>query len=123
MMAFHVADGSPAWSFDLIPTGDQTGANTWDNPESASHGGGPSWSHYALDVRTQTLFVPVGNVAPDFHPEMRPGANLFTSSLVALDASTGRLKWWYQLVKTTGMKKYPAVALYTSAASFRRNRW
>ncbi len=113
MMAFHVEDGSPAWSFDLIPTGDQTGANTWENPESALHGGGPSWSHYALDVSTQTLFVPVGNVAPDFHPEMRPGANLFTSSLVALDASTGKLKWWYQLVKNDWHDRDTlAVALY-----------
>jgi PQQ-dependent dehydrogenase (methanol/ethanol family) len=113
MMAFHTEDGSPAWSFDLIPTGDATGANTWENPESALHGGGPSWSHYALDVRTQTLFVPVGNVAPDFHPEMRPGANLFTSSLVALDASTGKLKWWYQLVKNDWHDRDTlAVALY-----------
>ena len=116
MMAFRVADGAPVWSFDLIPTGDQTGAGTWENPESAQHGGGPSWSHYALDVRTQTLFVPVGNVAPDFHPEMRPGANVFTSSLVALDANTGKLKWWYQLVKNDYHDRDTlAVALYDAA--------
>jgi PQQ-dependent dehydrogenase (methanol/ethanol family) len=116
MMAFRVADGSLVWSFDLIPTGDQTGAQTWENPESALHGGGPSWSHYALDIRTETLFVPVGNVAPDFHPEMRPGANLFTSSLVAIDASTGKLKWWYQLVKNDHLDRDTlAVALYDVA--------
>jgi PQQ-dependent dehydrogenase (methanol/ethanol family) len=113
MMAFRVADGSAVWTFEFIPTGNETGADTWQNPESAQHGGGPSWSHYALDVRTPTLFVPVGNVAPDFHPEMRPGANLFTSSLVALDPNTGKLKWWYQLVKNDWHDRDTlAVALY-----------
>ena len=116
MMAFKVADGSPVWTFELIPTGSDTGADTWQNAESAQHGGGPSWSHYALDVSAPTLFVPVGNVAPDFHPEMRPGANLFTSSLVALDPNTGKLKWWYQLVKNDWHDRDTlAVALYDVA--------
>jgi glucose dehydrogenase len=52
---------------------------------------------YALDRDTGTLFVPVGNPGPDYHKDMRPGANLFTISTVALDARTGKLKWWYQL--------------------------
>lgn len=97
MMAFNVADGSPAWSFDLIPTGDQTGANTWGLAGSTDHGGGAAWVTYALDRETGTLFVPVGNPGPDFNKSMRPGANLFTISTVALDARTGKLKWWYQL--------------------------
>jgi PQQ-dependent dehydrogenase (methanol/ethanol family) len=97
MMAFNVADGTLAWSFDLIPTGDQTGASTWKDPESTAHGGGAAWVSYALDRDTGTLFVPVGNPGPDYKRSMRPGANLFTISTVALDARTGRLKWWYQL--------------------------
>ena len=97
MMAFKVEDGSPAWSFDLIPTGDERGANTWDKAESAQHGGGAAWVTYQLDRETGTLFVPVGNPGPDFNKQMRPGANLFTISAVALDARTGKLKWWYQL--------------------------
>jgi len=97
MMAFRVEDGTLAWSFDLIPTGDETGADTWQNPESAMHGGGAAWVTYALDRDTGTLFVPVGNPGPDFNKSMRPGANLFTISTVALDARTGKLKWWYQL--------------------------
>ena len=52
---------------------------------------------YALDRETGTLFVPVGNPGPDYNKGMRPGANLFTISTVALDARTGKLKWWYQL--------------------------
>jgi alcohol dehydrogenase (cytochrome c) len=97
MMAFKVQDGSLAWSFDLIPEGNQTGADTWLNPESVAHGGGAAWVTYALDRDTGTLFVPVGNPGPDFKKTMRPGANLFTISTVALDAHTGKLKWWYQL--------------------------
>lgn len=53
---------------------------------------------FALDRATNTLFVPVGNPGPDFNEAVRPGPNLFTDSLVALDASTGKLKWWHQLL-------------------------
>jgi len=97
MMAFKVEDGSLAWAFDLIPTGSQTGANTWERAGSAEHGGGAAWVTYALDRETGTLFVPVGNPGPDYNNKLRPGANLFTISTVALDARTGSLKWWYQL--------------------------
>jgi alcohol dehydrogenase (cytochrome c) len=97
MMAFNVGDGSPAWSFNLIPRPGETGADTWKNSESADHGGGAAWVSYALDRETGTLFIPVGNPGPDYNRGMRPGANLFTISTVALDARTGKLKWWYQL--------------------------
>ena len=97
MMAFNVADGTLAWSFDLIPTGNETGANTWETPGSAEHGGGAAWTAYALDRETGTLFIPVGNPGPDYQKGMRKGANLFTISTVAIDARTGKLKWWYQL--------------------------
>ncbi len=97
MMAFNVADGTLAWAFDLIPSGNETGANTWEKAGSAEHGGGAAWVAYALDRESGTLFVPVGNPGPDFNKSMRPGANLFTISTVALDARTGKLKWWYQL--------------------------
>jgi PQQ-dependent dehydrogenase (methanol/ethanol family) len=97
MMAFKVADGSPAWTFDLTPTGNEIGADTWEKPSAALRGGGAAWVTYALDRETGTLFVPVGNPGPDYNNKMRPGANLFTIAVVALDARTGKLKWWYQL--------------------------
>ena len=97
MMAFKVADGTLAWSFDLIPTGNETGADTWQTSGSAEHGGGAAWTAYALDRETGTLFIPVGNPGPDYQKGMRKGANLFTISIVAIDARTGKLKWWYQL--------------------------
>ena len=97
MMAFNVADGSLAWSFDLIPTFGEPGADTWQKSESSAHGGGAAWVTFALDRETGTLFVPVGNPGPDYNKGMRPGANLFTESTIALDAHSGKLKWWYQL--------------------------
>jgi len=97
MMAFNVADGTLAWSFDLIPTGNETGADTWQTPGSPQHGGGAAWTAYALDRETGTLFIPVGNPGPDYQRGMRKGANLFTISTVAIDVRTGKLKWWYQL--------------------------
>ncbi len=51
----------------------------------------------SLDVTTGELFVPVGNPWPDLDRAYRPGTNLFTDSIVALDARTGALKWWHQL--------------------------
>ena len=51
-----------------------------------------------LDVSSGELFIPVGNPSPDFAPQVRKGDNLFTDSVLVLDAVTGKLRWWYQLV-------------------------
>ena len=99
MMAFHVEDGSLAWSFDLIPDAGEAGGDTWPNDATRAHGGGGVWVSFALDRETGALFVPVGNPAPDFHASVRAGLNLFSDSAVALDAKTGKLKWCYQLVQ------------------------
>ena len=97
MMAFRLDDGAPIWTFHTTPTGNEPGAQTWERPGSALHGGGAAWTTYALDRESGTLFVPVGNPGPDYYRAARPGANLFTSSVIALDARTGKLKWSYQL--------------------------
>ena len=99
MMAFHVEDGSLAWSFDLIPGADQPGGDTWPNDAAREHGGGSVWVSFALDRAAGTLFVPVGNPGPDFNASVRAGLNLFTDSTVALDARNGTLRWAYQLVQ------------------------
>ena len=98
MLAFDENDGHTLWSFDLIPEGSEPGASSWGKASTAATGGGSTWTSYALDTGTGEVFVPVGNPAPDFSGDYRPGANLYTDSLVVLDANEGTLKWYYQLV-------------------------
>ena len=67
-------------------------------PDSAKFGGGSAWTSPAIDEATNTLFFGTGNPSPQMSAESRPGDNLYTVSLVALDADTGKLKWFYQQV-------------------------
>jgi len=97
VLAFEADSGREVWRFNTIPTGTETGAETWRDSDWASHGGGGTWSSFALDPSTAELFIPVGNPIPAFSPQDRPGDNLFTDSVVVLDAHTGAVKWWYQL--------------------------
>jgi len=97
IMAFDTLTGKESWHFNTIPMGSEVGANSWRNPASALHGGGGTWSSYALDEQSGELFLSVGNPGPDYLPDRRPGNNLFTNSMVVLDAKTGTLKWWYQV--------------------------
>ena len=102
MMAFDAATGKEKWRFWTVPMGDERGAETWRIPGTAARGGGGTWTSYALDTLAQELFVSVGNPAPDFLTSVRPGDNLFTNSVVVLDAGSGALKWWYQLTPHDG---------------------
>ncbi len=62
------------------------------------HGGGSMWMTPAYDAETKTLFVSIGNPSPDLDGAIRPGDNLWTESIVAIDATTGKFKWGYQEV-------------------------
>jgi len=96
-MGFNQSDGKQLWSFDLVPmTG--PGSETWppstdENPRT----GGATWTSYTIDAASGLLYVPVGNAAPDFDIKLRPGLNLYTNSVVILDAKTGAFKEHYQL--------------------------
>ncbi len=103
IMAYEQESGREVWRFYTIPRGKETGAETWTERDSARYGGGGSWTTYTLDMSSGEVFVPVGNPAPDFVPSHRPGANLFTDSMVVLDARTGALKWWYQMSPNDGL--------------------
>ena len=103
IMAYEQASGKEVWRFNTIPRGKETGAETWTNRGSARYGGGGSWTTYTLDMASGEVFVPVGNPAPDFVPSHRPGSNLFTNSMVVLDARTGSLKWWHQMTSNDGL--------------------
>jgi PQQ-dependent dehydrogenase (methanol/ethanol family) len=94
--AFDTETGRRLWTFNLIPTGKEYGAETWKS--GAEHGGGSMWTSLALQPETGLLLVPVGNPAPDFEGAMRPGDNLFTDSVVAIDEKTGKRVWHVQQV-------------------------
>ncbi len=92
--ALDANTGNQVWKFYTTPAEDQPGGNTW--PAGAyKTGGGSPWMTGTYDPDTDTLFWGVGNPGP-WLATMRPGDNLYTDSLVALDPSTGNLKWYYQ---------------------------
>ncbi|MCC6710165.1 MAG: PQQ-binding-like beta-propeller repeat protein [Gammaproteobacteria bacterium] len=102
IMAFDAKTGREVWRFYTIPRGDEPGADSWHDQQSAQTGGGGSWSTYTLDHASGEVFVPVGNPTPDLLPHLRPGDNLYTDSMVVLDAATGKLKWYHQLLSNDG---------------------
>jgi alcohol dehydrogenase (cytochrome c) len=112
MYALDAKDGHVVWEFYLVPKGPgdvargpagadpgSRTASSWKNQKEFPITGGATWTSYSLDPVTGLLFVPAGNPAPDFVSEVRPGENLFASSLVILDAKTGAYKRHFQLVK------------------------
>ncbi|HWQ33488.1 MAG TPA: PQQ-binding-like beta-propeller repeat protein [Blastocatellia bacterium] len=94
--AFRLESGEPVWRFNTVPDEGEPGAETWGKPDAKLHGGGAVWAPLSLDPQAGLLYVPVANPAPDFHDDIRPGANLYTNSMVVLDVRTGKLKWYYQ---------------------------
>ena len=98
MYAFDAKTGNKAWEFNMVPTGSEFGADTWKNKESTVTGGGSMWTSYTLDTDTNQLYISVGNPAPDFAAQYRPGDNLFTNTVTVLDADTGKYSHHYQQI-------------------------
>lgn len=98
MMAFDPSNGHKLWTFTTVASGNDPNAKTWGSVRARDTGGGGMWTSYTLDPASGHLFVSVANPAPDFAAGYRPGANLYTDSLVVLDAKTGKLLWYYQMV-------------------------
>ena len=99
LMAFDVKTGKLVWSFHTIPHRGESGDHTWGNPDISKSnvvGAANNWAGMSLDVDRQILYVPTGSAAPDFYGAMRPGKNLFSNCLLALNANTGKLIWHYQ---------------------------
>ena len=96
--ALDQRDGRLLWRFNSVP---DTGATvaTWGNNPRIPRTGGAFWTSFGLDPVQGVLYVPAGNPAPDFIPELRPGTNLYTNSVIALEARTGRMLGYYQLVR------------------------
>ena len=93
--AYDVATGQEVWRFHTIPEPGQPGSETWGG-DSWKTGGGSIWVTGTYDPSLNLTYWGVGNPGPDFNPAQRPGDNLYTNSVVALDADTGALKWHFQ---------------------------
>lgn len=96
--AFDVKDGHRLWNFDVVPSSGP-GSDTWPTDSKKVRAGGGMYSSFALDTADGSLYVPTGNPGPDFAGDYRPGDNLYTSSVLRLDARTGALRGHHQFVK------------------------
>jgi PQQ-dependent dehydrogenase (methanol/ethanol family) len=94
--AFSVETGEPVWRFNTVPGPGEPSVETWGPADTATLGGGSVWTPLSVDPTRALVFVPVGNAVPPLNADARPGTNLYTNSLVVLDARTGKLMWHYQ---------------------------
>ena len=96
--AFDARSGREDWIFDTIPAPNEPGGNTWPDNGSYRTGGGAVWMTPAVDPALNLIILCVANPSPDFNGAPRPGANLYSNSIVALHADTGKLAWYFQEV-------------------------
>jgi alcohol dehydrogenase (cytochrome c) len=96
--ALDASDGHIVWRFDVVPESGPA-RDSWPNADRLPITGGAFWTSFTLDTEHGVLYVPAGNPAPDFDAEARGGDNLYSDSVIALDAATGRMLGYNQLVK------------------------
>ena len=108
--AYSAETGKELWRFYTVPGPGEPGHETWlpcppdspsgskdyCDPDAWKHGGGSVWVTGSYDPATNLTYWGTGNAGPDYNPTQRPGDNLYTASVVALDTDTGKLRWHYQ---------------------------
>jgi PQQ-dependent dehydrogenase (methanol/ethanol family) len=97
LTAFDAATGHLAWRFRTIPGPGEPGHETWKG-DSWRFGGGATWMTGSYDPQLNLVYWGVGNPAADFYGADRSGDNLYTDCVIALDADSGKLRWFYQEV-------------------------
>ncbi len=93
--AYDVKTGKEAWRFNTVPGPGEPGHETWGG-DSWKTGGGSVWVTGSYDPDLNLTYWGVGNPGPDWNGDSRPGSNLYSDSVVALDPDTGKLKWYFQ---------------------------
>jgi alcohol dehydrogenase (cytochrome c) len=95
--AYDMETGERVWRCYTVPKPGEPGSETWpQDGEAWSRGGGNCWITGTFDPETNLLYWGTGNPAPDFDGEVRPGDNLHTDSVIAVDVDTGEIRWHYQ---------------------------
>jgi alcohol dehydrogenase (cytochrome c) len=95
LAALDPKDGHEIWRFNTIPAPGEPGAETWSG-EAWRRGGAPIWTTGSYDPELNLMYWGTGNPGPDWNGDGRPGDNLYSDSVLALDPDTGKLKWHYQ---------------------------
>jgi alcohol dehydrogenase (cytochrome c) len=96
--AYDAATGARQWRFNTVPGPGQPGHETWEG-DSWKTGGAPAWNTGTYDAATNQVFWPTGNPSPSNRGEGRAGDNLYSDTLLALNADTGRMNWYFQFTK------------------------
>jgi alcohol dehydrogenase (cytochrome c) len=96
--AYDAATGKRRWRFYTVPGPGEPGNDTWEG-DSWKVGGAPAWNTGTYDAVTNQIFWPTGNPAPSNRGEGRAGDNLYSNTLLALNANTGKLNWHFQFTK------------------------
>jgi quinoprotein glucose dehydrogenase len=95
---WDVRTGKLLWAFHTIPYPGEAGYETWPKDAYQKAGGANAWGGVSMDVKHGNVLVTTGSAADDFYGGDRLGNNLYANSVIALDATTGRKKWHYQVV-------------------------
>jgi quinoprotein glucose dehydrogenase len=96
--AYNVRTGQLVWTFHTVPHPGEVGYDTWPKDAWRTVGGANAWSGLSVDVKRGIVFVPTASPKYNFYGANRTGANLFGDCLLALNARTGRLIWYFQMV-------------------------
>lgn len=100
LKAYEAKTGKLRWTFYTVPAPGEPGHETWpQNSDAWTRGGAAIWQTPAVDPELGMIYFSTGNPGPDLNGSVRPGDNLFTVSIVAIDAKTGRYRWHFQQVK------------------------
>jgi quinohemoprotein ethanol dehydrogenase len=122
--AIEAATGKRLWQLFTVPAPGESGHETWPADSDVWRlGGGGVWTNVAVDRELGLAYVTTGNAVPAFAGELRPGDNLYTCSLLAIDIKTGRLRWYYQLLRHDVFDAdagTPAILYETKSARHRR---
>ena len=94
--AYDAATGKRVWRFYTIPGPGEPGSETWSDPDVLPRGGGATWMTGSYDPELNLIYWGTGNPNPDYYGEDRKGNNLYTASIIAVDADTGKLRWHFQ---------------------------
>ncbi|MXX05620.1 MAG: PQQ-dependent dehydrogenase, methanol/ethanol family [Gammaproteobacteria bacterium] len=99
--AYYAETGELAWKTYTIPAPGEPGHETWEG-DDWQYGGAPVWITGSFDPEENLTYWGVGNPGPDWNAAQRPGDNLYSDSVIALDADTGEMRWYFQFTPNDG---------------------